>query len=60
MKARLLAILACLLVLTACTGPAARTSPVPLAEDQPPLSQAPLSSCGYAYYVIREDGTAVG
>lgn len=60
MKARLLAILACLLALTACAGPAARTALVPLAEDQAPLSQAPLSSCGYAYYVIREDGTAVG
>ena len=60
MKARVLVILACLLTLSACAGPAPRTALVPLAEDQTPLSQAPLSSSGYAYYVIREDGTAVG
>ena len=60
MKFRNVFALVCLLLLTSCTSPAARTALVPAAEDTEPLSQIPLSSSGFAYYAIQEDGTLVG
>ena len=60
MKFRSVSALVCILLLTACAGPAARTSLVPAAENAAPLSQFPLSSSYFAYYAIREDGTLVG